>query len=223
MYLHRLHLDLRNREARRDLADAYQLHATLSRAFSPPEVPCPAGAFLWRLEPETGEGGSPRILVQGGELPDWSRLPSGWLAGLPDPAIHLPSRMKLDQCQAGQRFRFRLRANPSACREGKRLGLLQEKDQREWLARKGLQHGFSLMGGGHGDFYASESDPSVLLSQAEILRGRQVSGNRIKVFSVRFDGHLEVSDPARFRESLTKGIGHGKALGLGLLSVVPMP
>nr|WP_320132929.1 type I-E CRISPR-associated protein Cas6/Cse3/CasE [uncultured Holophaga sp.] len=223
MYLHRLHLDLRNREARRDLADSYQLHATLSRAFSPPEIPCPAGAFLWRLEPETGEGGSPRLLVQGGELPDWSRLPSGWLVGSPDPAIHLASRMKLDQCHEGQRFRFRLRANPSACRGGKRIGLLQEREQRDWLARKGVQHGFSLMAGGHGGFYATEPDPSVLLSQAEMLRGRQLSGNRIKVFSVLFDGYLVVSDPGLFREALARGIGHGKALGLGLLSVAPLP
>lgn len=51
MFLHRIHLDPRCREARRDLADSYQLHSC--RAFCEPDRKCPEGEFLWRLEPET--------------------------------------------------------------------------------------------------------------------------------------------------------------------------
>jgi CRISPR system Cascade subunit CasE len=39
---------------------------------------------------------------------------------------------------------------------------------------------------------------------------------------VLFDGYLVVNDPDPFREALQRGIGHGRALGLGLLSVVPI-
>lgn len=53
MFLHRIHLDPRCREARRDLADPYQLHSTLCRAFSKPDTKCPESEFLWRQEPET--------------------------------------------------------------------------------------------------------------------------------------------------------------------------
>ena len=41
MFLHRIHLDPRCREARRDLADPYQLHSTLCRAFSEPDCEVP--------------------------------------------------------------------------------------------------------------------------------------------------------------------------------------
>jgi CRISPR system Cascade subunit CasE len=41
--------------------------------------------------------------------------------------------------------------------------------------------------------------------------------------SVRYDGTLAVTDPALFRETIIRGIGPGKAFGLGLLSVAPCP
>jgi CRISPR system Cascade subunit CasE len=74
MLLHRLHLDLHCREVRRDLADPYQMHATLCRGFVPDDQKCPPGTFLWRLEPEAGPSGAARVLVQSHTSPDWSRI-----------------------------------------------------------------------------------------------------------------------------------------------------
>jgi CRISPR system Cascade subunit CasE len=54
-----------------------------------------------------------------------------------------------------------------------------------------------------------------------MLRGKQHSGNAIRVFSVLYDGVLTVSMPEQFKLALQRGIGHGKVMGLGLLSVVP--
>ena len=89
MFLHRIHLDPRCREARRDLSDPYQLHSTLCRAFSSPDRKCAEGAFLWRLELETDSAGCPRILVQSRMKPDWEGIGiKGWLAQA-DPAIDL--------------------------------------------------------------------------------------------------------------------------------------
>ena len=144
MFLHRIHLDPRCREARRDLADPYQLHSTLCRAFSKPDTKCPEGEFLWRLEPETDSNGCPRILVQSRTTPDWTGIGvKGWLATT-DQGIDLKDRLKLDSLKVGQRFRFRLRANPCVTRNGKRLGLLRLEEQEAWIERKGVQHGFSL-------------------------------------------------------------------------------
>ena len=70
MFLHRIHLDPRCREARRDLSDPYQLHSTLCRAFCEPDRKCSEGEFLWRLEPETDLMGGSRILVQSRTIPD---------------------------------------------------------------------------------------------------------------------------------------------------------
>jgi len=144
MFLHRIHLNPRCREARRDLSDPYQLHSSLCRAFSAPELKCPQGEFLWRLEPETNPSGSPRILVQSRTLPDWHRVGvQGWFADV-DPPIDLEARLHLESQEPARRFRFRLRANPCVTRNGKRLGLLRAEEQEAWLERKGMLHGFSL-------------------------------------------------------------------------------
>jgi len=220
MFLHRIHLDPRCREARRDLADPYQLHSTLCRAFNTPDNKCLPGEFLWRLEPEVDQAGHPRILVQSRHLPEWTGIGvKGWLSQA-DSAIDLHARLKLDALKVGQHFRFRLRANPCVTRNGKRIGLRRQEEQETWFARKGDLHGFLLP---HlTSFDLPDQTPQridVRISQEQMLRGKQHSGNGIQIFSVLYDGILKVSDPNAFRDALRLGVGHGKALGLGLLSV----
>ena len=222
MFLHRIHLDPRCREARRDLSDPYQLHSTLCRAFCEPDKKCPEGEFLWRLEPETDSAGCPRILVQSRTIPNWTDVGvEGWLASA-DSAVNLNDRLKLDSLKVGQRFRFRLRANPCVSRNGKRLGLLRLEEQEKWVERKGVQHGFSLPRLASFDFSeVSQERVDVRISQEQMLRGNQHSGNGIRIFSVLYDGILTVTEPNHFRDVLQTGIGHGKVMGLGLMSVVP--
>jgi len=223
MFLNRIHIDPRCKEARRDLSDPYQLHSTLCRAFSSSDKKCPEGEFLWRLEPETDSTGCPRILVQSRTIPDWTGIGvKGWLAEA-DPAINLKERLKLDSLKAGQRFRFRLRANPCVTRDGKRQGLLKLEDQEAWIARKGEQHGFSLPHLTPFDFSESTQERfDVRISQEQMLGGKQHSGNGIRIFSALYDGILTVTEPDKFRDVVQTGIGHGKAMGLGLLSVAPI-
>ena len=223
MYLHRIHLNPRCREARRDLSDPYQLHSTLCRAFSSPDRKCQAGEFLWRLEPESDPTGCPRILVQSGKIPDWAGIGvHGWLAKA-EPAIDLSDRLKLDALKAGQRFRFRLRANPCVTRNGKRLGLLQLSEQEMWIKRKGEQHGFSLPQMASFDLSVEEQERvDVRVSQEQMFRGNQHSTNAIRIFSVLYDGILIITEPDNFKEALQTGVGHGKVMGLGLLSVAPI-
>lgn len=223
MFLHRIHLDPRCREARRDLSDPYQLHSTLCRAFSTPERRCPEGTFLWRLEPETSPTGYARILVQSQMLPEWSGIDiQGWLANA-DSAIDLNERLSLAFIQNSLRFRFRLRANPCVTRNGKRKGLLKLEEQEEWIERKGGQHGFSLPR--TVSFDLSETAPSrvdVKIHQEQMLTGRKRAGNIISIFSALYEGVLKVTDPERFRGALHDGIGHGKSMGLGMLSIAPI-
>ncbi len=223
MFLHRIVVDPRCREVRRDLSDPYQLHATLCRAFSQPEHKCQEGEVLWRLEPETDSDGCPRLLVQSRTIPDWDGIGvKGWLAKA-DPPIDLMRRLKLDALGVGQRFRFRLRANPCVTRKGKRLGLLHLIDQESWIQRKGQTHGFALPQ--LCSFALSDEGEAridVRVSQERMLTGMQHHGNRIRIFSVLYDGVLTVTDAAAFVDMLQRGIGHGKALGLGLMSVAPI-
>lgn len=226
MLLHRLHLDPRCWEARRDLADPYQLHSTLCRAFSPVDKKCSSGEFLWRLEPESDEDGASRILVQSRSIPTWSRIGiANWLTTNPDPPINLQTRLRLDSLAVGQRFRFRLRGNPSVTRNGKRFGLFSLPEQEAWLVRKGEeQHGFMVDKFESFDLSSSSvSRLDVQVSEEQMIIGRKhgEGASNIRLFAVLYDGNLTVMDPMKFRRTLETGIGHGKVLGLGLLSVVP--
>jgi len=222
MFLHRIHLDPRCREARRDLSDPYQLHSTLCRAFSLPERKCAGGEFLWRLEPETDPAGFARILVQSRKIPDWMRIDvKGWLAAA-DQAIDLKEKLKLDSLKAGLGFRFRLRANPCVTRNGKRLGLLRKEEQENWIERKGKLHGFATPRIPSFDLVESKKRIDVRISQEQMLRGKRHSGGAISIFSVLYDGILKVTEPHLFKNVLQTGIGHGKVMGNGLLSIVPI-
>ena len=106
----------------------------------------------------------------------------------------------------GQRCRFRLRANPAVKRDGKRWGLHDEAAQVAWLQRQGGRLGFAVQGAD--------------VSQRERVQVPQPRmGMRITVDSVQFDGVLAVVDASVLRAAISAGIGPGKALGMGLLSL----
>lgn len=227
MRLHRIHLNPRNREVRRDLADPYQMHASLCRAFCPPEQKCPPGEILWRQEPETDPAGQPRLLIQSCLEPDWSRVAAAdWLSRA-DAGIDLSQKLALDSLVAGQRFHFRLRANPCKTVGGNRQGLLHRDAQIDWLKRKAEQHGFALPEPASADYFEFMTQPTgrgypdCRVTHEHMLVGRQHAGNAIHIFAVLFEGRLSVTDTERFKQALAKGIGHGKMMGLGLLSVLP--
>jgi len=83
---------------------------------------------------------------------------------------------------------------------------MREEEQLTWLARQGDKHGFAVLGCERG---ASE--------RLQVRQGR--TGNRITVHSALFEGVLEALAPDRLRQGVINGFGHGKALGLGLLSL----
>lgn len=235
-YLSRLILDTRQRQVRRDLGDAHQLHRTVLAAF--PQAPAGLKArehfeVLYRAEPIEAAPGMVRLLVQSAALPDWSHLPAEALwpdaDGRGNPAVR-----RVDEeyagIAAGMRLVFRLRANPTKKlsdrtpgREdrllGKRVALLREAEQLEWLARKGGRHGFRLL--------TTELRPEVPAVQASAQPvergrrpGREGAGPMQLCFgAVLFSGRLEVTDAELFRRTLAGGIGSGKAFGFGLLSV----
>jgi CRISPR system Cascade subunit CasE len=107
-------------------------------------------------------------------------------------------------------------------RNGKRLGLMRLEEQEKWIERKGKLHGFSLPQLISFDLSElSQERVDIRISQEQMLRGKQHSGNAIRIFSVLYDGILTVTEPDSFRGALQTGIGHAKSMGLGLLSIAP--
>jgi len=202
-YLSKLILDPGHPQARRDLADAYEMHRTLVRAFVPNAEASPP-RFLWRLEPCAGMGASATVLVQADVPADWHVHQS-----MPGYAAEILGNKVFDLeklLQVGGNYRFRLKANPTVTRAGKRHGLTTEAEQMDWLNRQGVQSGFTVL--------------ACLRGSSERIRARQGgSGRTITVHGVLMEGMLEVQDAARLSQAVRNGLGHAKALGLGLLSL----
>lgn len=209
MNLSKLTLNPNLRQVQAELANPYEMHRTLLSAF-PAEIKG-RERVLYRLEANH----TPPYLVmllQSHLLPDWSALEQkGYLIQ--------PAQVKTfePQFQTGQRFAFRLAANPTKRlnspdekKPGKRVGLFRSEDQQAWLQRKAGQNGFSVL--------------SVqVTSLADQLAYKKEDGKRMKVthHGVRFDGVLDVLDVDLFSQALISGIGSAKGFGFGLLSLAP--
>jgi CRISPR system Cascade subunit CasE len=202
MHLSRLVFDARSRRAHTVLRDAYRTHALLSRAL-PRETP---SRLLFRVEPSRfGIDPGVTVLVQSRERPDWSFL--GDEVGR---AVCVESRVAQVTPRTGEPLRFRLRANPTVKRDGKRFGLIGEEDQIGWLARKGSEGGFAI------------SSERVLAMDEGVLRAVKKEGDTrhvIQLKTVLFEGLLTVTDSDAFLSSLHDGIGPAKGIGCGLLSI----
>lgn len=217
MYLSRLILNPRHRRVQSELARPYELHRSILRAF-PKELP-EDERILYRLEEEK-EGQRLALLVQSQYPPDWR-----WATEIPGYLLRPPETKSFSlNLEAGQVLAFRLRANPTVKKKshqndrkppknGVRLGLLREEDQRAWLEKKGEQHGFRLL--------------QALIIPEGIQVGYQSSGQkegekrRMAHVAVRFEGLLQVTDPERLWEAVRSGIGSAKGFGFGLLSLGP--
>lgn len=229
MILSRLLLNPQSRQAQRDLADIYQLHRTLMSAF-PKQLP-EKERVLFRLE-ESGDGRLSLLVQSRAVRPDWGRLPESYLLP-PDPFDATPNPAVKEASPAfvaGQRLRFRLRANPTVRkptergRQGPRVGIIGEENQLAWLGRKGAAGGFRSLEGVNvatlgRAFGLGRQRPKAAGDEATPDDPAERPRARVELLVVQFDGLLEVTDPARFGESLLGGIGSGKGFGCGLLSL----
>lgn len=220
MFLSKLDLNPRSREARRDLARPYELHRTLAHAF-----PTPLGqdyrathGVLFRVESGAVLGAPPTVLVQSITAPVWQALPADYL-------------LQLAQCKPlaptlapGQVLGFRLLANPTkkvtaaGQRQGKRVALLDTSQTDEltpaqqWLRRKAELSGFEVL---HSFAEAFSPGNRRSMDKANSLPAKE----QLPLYGVRFDGLLRVHLPELLTQAIQQGIGPAKAFGFGLLSL----
>ena len=179
--------------------------------------------FLFRIDPYAG--GRAVILVQSAFEPDWEYAyhNAGYLLAAP------PEMKSFDHgFTKGQRFRFCLVANPTRrlsknsrysngkpVKEkdiGKRVPVPTEK-LFNWLAHKDREDSKPERSG----FSIDKDFTTVQPGYIYMNKTRDGKGQRL--FSVRYEGVLEVTDAGCFHKTIISGIGPGKAFGFGLLSV----
>jgi len=207
MFLSKLVLNPLSRAVRGDLANFYELHRTILQAF--PDEESTKTTVLYRVDTDRRTGITTG-LVQSGFAPDWGFLNERgpYLLGPPEfKDVNLSFKK-------GQALKFRLRANPTK-RVAKRDGgtkagyikaLFAPDEQAAWLERKGKTGGFDVKG-------------LTIIPEGNVV-GRK-DGHKITIYSVLYNGILEVTDPGEFISTVEKGIGRAKRFGFGLLSLAP--
>jgi len=214
IYLSQLILNPGSLMVQSEFENPYEMHRTLMRGF-----PCKRNEanVLYRLE-SNSYSGNVTLLVQSSIEPQWEPLTKvGQGQYLFSPPVFKAVDLHLQQRQI---LRFRLVANPSVKRDGKRHALYDEEEQRRWLMTKGSgctekkrpSHGFEVL-----DVDIQKGNNQ----QGHLYRDNGEKHN-VTIHRVQFDGILQVTDPATFLAAIQSGIGSGKAFGFGLLSVAPV-
>ena len=213
IYLSKLILNPASRMVQSELRDPYQMHRTLMRGFNGNRE---LANVLYRLDVNPLSGNLV-LLVQSTEEPNWQPLTQiGRGEYLLAPTVYKPVYLSL---QNGQVFRFRLVANPSVKRGGKRHALYKEKDQRHWLETKGT--GSPEKNRPASGFQVLDVDVQPQGNRHGRIRLSEHEKHYITFYPVLFEGTLQVTNSKKFTRALRTGIGPAKAFGCGLLSLAP--
>jgi CRISPR system Cascade subunit CasE len=222
MYLTQMPLNPQRRSTRDLVGSPQRIHAAVLAGFLPGAAD--RGRVLWRLDSDGPH--SLNLFVVSAEVPSFDALAeqAGWSS---NPVWRTADYGKfLSNLAVGQRWVFRLVANPvrairdggDGASRGRRVPLIKEADQREWLVARSQRLGFAIPSGSSGGV-------NLMITKSERVRfDRHTDGvtRSVTVQSAQFDGVLEVTDPEVLRESLTKGVGGAKGYGCGLLTLAPL-
>jgi CRISPR system Cascade subunit CasE len=213
MYLSRIELNSHLRATMQALQSPNILHGAAEAAFPRAEE---KQRILWRVD---WLNGGCYLLLLSERKPDFTHITEqfGWAGQSWETKAYTPF---LEQLEAGQTWRFRLRANPvyssperkDSHGRGKSQPCVTVSQQEKWLRSRAERHGFALADGAFRVVHMEES------------RFRKTEVNPGKVYNVdlsrvTFEGLLTVANADMLRQALMNGIGKGKAYGCGLLTL----
>ncbi|MFB7359428.1 type I-E CRISPR-associated protein Cas6/Cse3/CasE [Streptomyces gardneri] len=254
MYLTRFRVNTTRTGARRLLSSRQVLHAAVMSSFPtllPTDQPTPdAPRVLWRLDHNAPA--EVLLYLVSPQPPDLTHFveQAGWPTAVVDgPGWQTRSYTPLlDRLNAGDRWAFRLTANPvhdirrTPDEPRKRTAHLTPHHQMGWLLDTGRQErgGFRILEKPkdkrllpqgtthqrrehHGDRYevAVHDQRSLTFDKSRTAGTRR--GKPVTLLTATFDGRLEVTDPHLMRRTLTQGLGKAKAYGCGLMTLAPLP
>jgi len=240
MYLSRLILNIDNRRVWQEIAKPYEMHRTIMKAFPQVEThenPREKYNVLFRADVDERNRRTV-VFVQSTIQPDWSFLLTIYeylcLSNDKQNPACKSIETTINSLRKDQILKFRLRANPTkrigrdtkydGALKGKRVGLLREEEQIEWLQSKGEKGGFTLIENRQASECVGFPVYRVSIQKEGKLENRKKDNEKKQTtthLAARFDGVLKITDVDAFRSSLIKGIGPGKAFGFGLLSIAP--
>lgn len=221
MFLTRMQLNPARRGTRFLLSSPQRLHSAVLHGF-PQAGEEQSGRVLWRTD--QAQRHDLQLFVVSPREPDLTHLieQAGWPT-VPEATWQTKAYAPfLNRLEAGQRWAFRLRANPVKRKRDDTgrihtIPHLTVGQQKQWLVDRaeGLGINFPL---------GSQDESTVVLTHrtSESFERRSAArgqGRDVTIASAQFDGVLEVTDPALLRGALVQGIGRAKAYGCGLMTL----
>lgn len=232
MYLSRAYLNPQRTGAQRMLVNPQRMHAAVLASFpQQPVVPMPdAGRVLWRVDSDNPYRAV--LLVVSPQRPDLTAVveQAGWPSADAPQWETRPYRPLLDRLTKGQRYAFRLVANPTRsvrvaddASRTRRVEHVTAEHQVRWLRERAERHGFTVAESSAVDPLSNGApalDLRLTQRQRQVFR-RSQAHQGVTIQRVGFEGSLDVLDPKALRGTLTGGIGHARAYGCGLLTLAP--
>ncbi|PPI56706.1 type I-E CRISPR-associated protein Cas6/Cse3/CasE [Rathayibacter toxicus] len=219
MFISRVPLNPRRREARFLLRSPQAMHAAVMSSFPPgTTLDGESGRVLWRID--RGYGESTWLIVVSPNEPELLHIAeqAGW------PTQHLgeskPYGDFITRIATGQEWAFTVTANPTRTvtdDQGlkKRLAHVTVTQQRDWFRSKSTTQGFTITQNSVGD-----ADLEVRERATQTFTRQTAS---VTLGIATFIGRLRISDEKLFQNTLRHGIGRAKGYGCGLLLLSKLP
>jgi CRISPR system Cascade subunit CasE len=196
--------------ARLKLHDTYAWHQAIWKAF--PGRDGQPRDYLTRLDQR--RTGFRLLIVSHTEpaRPDWCPAESWKTKTVPE--TYFTHRHYRFQLCANPTKKVASKPNGTLTKNGRRVPLRTREEWVAWIVRKAQQGGFAV----------DEAMLRTFSRGREYFVKRDESGGAISGLhsAVEFEGVLVVTDPARFHETFTRGVGPAKAFGFGLLVIAPI-
>lgn len=218
MCITRFTINPQRRGARKLLASPQAMHAAVLSGFADP-APTEEGRVLWRVD-RIGQQTALYIVSPG--QPDLTHLveQAGWPT---TEAWESRSYDRfLEQIEVGQRWGFRLVANPvRAVREpeSRQRGTVKAHvtvgQQEQWLLDRSTKAGFEIA---PWNAERPEDGFQFAVTERETKQFKR-QDSAVTLSTARYDGFLTVVDSEAFRRTLTHGIGRAKGYGCGLMTI----
>lgn len=212
MYMTRMRLDLNSRQTMKALVAPNLFHGAIERAFEGERK-----RNLWRID---NLNGASYLILLSTDQPNLTSMV--YQFGFKDSSPKWETRdytPLLERVQLGSKWHFRLVANPTKSCSNSEGDILVRgtvhahvsvKYQEAWLSDRAEKYGFSV----------EPEEFAVVYSQWYRFHKGTDGGRLISMLAVTYEGSLTVTDVDLFRQTLTTGIGRGKAYGMGLLTII---
>lgn len=203
MFISQVYIDTRKHETAKAMYNRNIMHGAIERCFEG-ERQHP----LWRIDRISGMFS---ILIVSRNEPNFEDFVQKFGVSGIQPQTKSYDDFLEKVIQHDEIMRFHMTANPTIKRNGKRIPLNMKRTNTygycasDWLCDRLKKNGAELISGDISSF-----------EKYKIKREKSI----ITMVAADFDGFIRITDKDKFVYALTNGIGHGKAYGCGMISVM---